>query len=134
MNYNSKYVVRLTEEERTELEGLMKTGKVAARKRQGAHVLLKAHADREDSGATDQQISQALDVGVATVHRVRQAYVEKALDEALGRRPPGCIDDRRRRCYLLAASASGSTSSKNSFFAATSKRLSEVTKRRRPRF
>ena len=134
MNYNSKYVVRLTEEERTELEGLVKTGKVAARKRQGAHVLLKANADREDSGATDQQISQALDVGVATVHRVRQAYVEKGLDEALGRRPPGCIDDRRHRCYLLAASASGSTSSKNSFFAATSKRLSEVTKRRRPRF
>ena len=50
-------------------------------------MLLKANAGREGSGATDQQIAQALDVGVATIHRIRQAYVEKGLDEALGRKP-----------------------------------------------
>ena len=33
MNYNAKYVVRLTEEEREHLEKLVKTGKVAAAKR-----------------------------------------------------------------------------------------------------
>jgi len=89
MNYNTKYLVRLTEAERAKLESLVKTGKVAARKRQRAHVLLKADAGREGSGATDQQIAQALDVGAATIHRIRQAYVEKGLDEALGRKPPG---------------------------------------------
>jgi len=47
MNYNTKYVVRLTEAERAKLESLVKTGKVAARKRQRAHVLLKADAGRE---------------------------------------------------------------------------------------
>ena len=72
MNYNSKYVVRLTEEKRAELEALVKTGKVAARKRQRAHVLLKADAGREGSGATDQQITRALNVGAATIHRIRQ--------------------------------------------------------------
>lgn len=89
MNYNTKYVVRLTEAEREKLESLVKTGKVAARKRQRAHVLLKANVGGEGSGATDQQIAQALDVGAATIHRIRQAYVEKGLDEALGRKPPG---------------------------------------------
>ncbi len=87
MNYNTKYVVRLTEEERGELEGLVKTGKVAARKRQRAHVLLKADAGTEGSGATDRQIAEALDVGIATVHRVRRAYVEQGFEEALGRKP-----------------------------------------------
>ena len=89
MNYNTKYVVRLAEEERVELEALVKTGKVAARKRQRAHLLLKADAGTNGSGATDQQIAEALDVGTATVHRVRQAYVEQGLGEALGRKPTG---------------------------------------------
>jgi len=89
MNYNTKYVVRLTEEERTELEALVKTGKVAARKRQRAHILLKADADTQGSGATDQQIAEALDVGTATVHRVRKSYVEQGFGEALGRTPVG---------------------------------------------
>ena len=33
MNYNTKYVVRLTQEERNELEALVKRGKVAADRR-----------------------------------------------------------------------------------------------------
>jgi transposase len=96
MNYNTKYVVRLTEAERIELEALVKTGKVAARKRQRAHMLLKADAGAQGSGATDQQIAGALDVGTATVHRVRQAYVEQGLDEALG-----CKPTRPRRARKL---------------------------------
>lgn len=40
MNYNSKYVVRLTEEERNELQGVLRRGKVAAAKRTRAQVLL----------------------------------------------------------------------------------------------
>ena len=89
MNYNTKYVVRLVEEERSELEALVKTGKVAARRRLRAHILLKADAGTEGSGATDVQVAEALDVGMATVHRVRKAYVEQGLDEALGRKRSG---------------------------------------------
>ena len=87
MNYNTKYVVRLTEEEREELKRLVKTGKVAAAKRCRAQVLLKADAGPEGSGQTDEQVSQALDVSVGLVHSARQAYVELGLTAALERKP-----------------------------------------------
>jgi len=87
MNYNSKYVVRLTGEEREHLERLVKTGKVAAAKRCRAQVLLKSDAGPEGSGPTDEQVSQALDVSVGLVHLARQAYVEQGLSAALERKP-----------------------------------------------
>lgn len=87
MNYNTKYVVRLAQEEREELEVLVKRGKVAAEKRRRAQILLKADAGAEGSGSTDQEVASALDVGIATVHRVRQAYVEESLQAALSRKP-----------------------------------------------
>ena len=87
MNYNAKYVVRLTEEERDELQGVLARGKVAAARRMRAQVLLKADAGPEGSGLTDEQIAEALDVAKITVHRVRQAYVEEGLRAAIERRP-----------------------------------------------
>ena len=87
MNYNTKYVVRLEQGEREELESLIKRGKVAAEKRRRAQILLKADAGAEGSGFTDQEVAGALDVGIATVHRVRQAYVEESLQDALSRKP-----------------------------------------------
>jgi transposase len=87
VNYNTKYVVRLAQEEREELESLVKRGKVAAEKRRRAQILLKADAVAEGSGLTDQEVASALDVGIATVHRVRQAYVEESLQGTLSRKP-----------------------------------------------
>jgi len=87
VNYNTKYVVRLAQEEREELESLVKRGRVAAEKRRRAQILLKADAGAEGSGFTDQEVAGALDVGIATVHRVRQAYVEESLQGALSRKP-----------------------------------------------
>jgi transposase len=86
MNYNSKYVVRLTEEERRHLDGLVNKGTVGADKRRRAHILLKADAGPAGSGGTDRQVAEALDCGVVTVHRVRQAYVEQGLEAALVRK------------------------------------------------
>jgi hypothetical protein len=51
VNYNSKYVVRLTKEERDELQGIMRRGKVAAAKRTRAQMLLKGGFGT--SGRTD---------------------------------------------------------------------------------
>lgn len=87
MNYNTKYVVRLTEEEREQLVTVVRRGKVAAAKRRRAQVLLKADAGSEGSGRTDQEISEALEVSVGLVHDVRQAYVEQGLSAALERKP-----------------------------------------------
>jgi transposase len=87
MNYNSKYVVRLTEDERCHLDGLINKGKVGAEKRRRAQILLKADAGDEGSGFTDREIAEALDVGLATVHRVRQAYVEQGFEAVFSRKP-----------------------------------------------
>lgn len=87
MNYNTKYVVRLTEEERSELQGLVRRGKVAAAKRTRAQVLLKADAGLDGSGSTDEQVAQALEVSTRSVNRVRRTYVEEGLLAAIERQP-----------------------------------------------
>ena len=79
-----KYLVTLTDEERTQLQQLLKGGKAATRKVTRARILLKA-AD----GWQDQRIAEALSVGRATVERTRQRFVEENL-AALDERPrPG---------------------------------------------
>jgi transposase len=87
MNYNTKYVVRLTGEEREELAAVVGRGKVAAGKRRRAQVRLKADAGVTGSGRTDPEICEALDVSVGLVHDVRQAYVEHGLNVALEWKP-----------------------------------------------
>jgi transposase len=80
-----KYLVTLTEAERTTLHDLTKKGKVAARKLTRAHVLLQA-----DAGATDDTIAAALHIGRATVERIRKRFVEQSFEAALSERPrPG---------------------------------------------
>jgi len=79
-----KYVVDLSAEERTTLEQLLQRGKSNARKLTRARILLQA-----DEGLTDEEIATALEVGIATVERTRQRFVEANL-EALNERPrPG---------------------------------------------
>jgi transposase len=108
VNYNTKYVVRLTEEERGQLQAVVGRGKVAASKRRHAQVLLKADAGQEGSGATDQEVADALDVGINTVHRVRKAYVEQGFDAALhgeprgGRRPRKLDGEQEAQLIALA--------------------------------
>lgn len=47
MGGNVKYIVRLSTSEREAMEGVVNKGKVAAAKRQRAHILLKADANAE---------------------------------------------------------------------------------------
>lgn len=77
-----KYIVKLTPDEREELRTLVSSGVAKARKLTRARILLKA-----DEGWTDKAISEALDVGTATVGRVRKRFVETGL-EAINRRKP----------------------------------------------
>lgn len=82
------YIVTLTSEERTTLRELISCGKTAARKLSHARILLKADSSKDGPGWNDVAISQALDVGTATVERVRKRFVEEGLEAALGRRRP----------------------------------------------
>lgn len=78
-----KYIVDLTSEEREELEAFISSGVAPARKLTRARILLKA-----DEGWTDKDISEALDVGTATVERVRKRFVEWGGIKAIERRKP----------------------------------------------
>jgi transposase len=105
-NYNTKYVVRLTAEERECLEGVVNRGRVAAAKRRHAQILLKADAGPQDSGPTDTEVADALGVGIVTVHRVRQAYVEQGLSAAIERKRSSRVRlpklDGRQEAQLVA--------------------------------
>jgi transposase len=83
-----KYVVTLTEEERQTLREMLSRGKAAARKLTHARILLKADASEGGSDWSDDAIAEGLDVGTATVERVRRQFVEEGLDAALERRRP----------------------------------------------
>lgn len=74
-----KYKVALSIEERQTLEQITTKGKTAAYKMNRARLLLKADEHRADGGWGDQAISDALDVSVATIERVRQLFVEEGL-------------------------------------------------------
>ena len=106
-----KYHVTLTPEERASLEAMVATGKAAARKLAHARVLLKADEAEGGPGWPDVAIAEALDVGLATVARVRQRFVEEGLDAALVPRPTSRVYARKldgeneARLVTLACSA-----------------------------
>lgn len=81
-----KYVVTLTEEERQMLREMVLRGKSAARKLTHARVLLKADQSEGGPSWEDAAIAQGLEVGRATVERVRKRFVEEGLEAVLDRR------------------------------------------------
>jgi transposase len=83
-----KYMVRLNTEEREQLLALVTTGRAAAVKLLHARILLKADGDAGGRRWTDAAIAEALDTSAATVHRVRQAWVEAGMETALSRKRP----------------------------------------------
>ena len=80
-----RYRVRLNAEERAELSGIV-NGQAAVHRRKHAHILLLADEERKDGGRTDADIASVLDVGTATVERVRKRCVEEGLEAAVERR------------------------------------------------
>lgn len=82
-----KYIVTLMDEERELLQKLVSSGKGAARKLLHARILLQA--DAGGMGRTDEAIAEALQIGISTIHRVRQRFVEQSVESALvPARPP----------------------------------------------
>src|SRR3954447_18070320 len=78
-----RYRVTLTLAEREELERLLARGKADVRKIKHAQILLKADEADGGPGWPDQRIAEALEVGIATVERVRRRFVEEGLASAL---------------------------------------------------
>ena len=90
-----RYVVTLTDAERESLRTLVSRGKGAARKLTHARILLKADASPGGPNGTDAAISEGVEVGTATVERVRQRFVEEGLEAALVPRKPDRVYERK---------------------------------------
>ena len=99
-----KYGVRLTAEQRDQLEHLVRAGKSTARVVTRARILLKT-----DQGWPAPQVAQALDVVDGTVYRIKRRFAEDGMDRALKDRPQAHryrkLDDRGE-AHLIALACS----------------------------
>ena len=98
------YIVDLTEEERSELEEMLKKGEHSVRKIKRAQVLLKA-----DEGWQDREIIASVGISRSMVERTRRRLVEGGLEKALNEDPrPGGKRkiDGRVEAHLIAITAS----------------------------
>ena len=99
-----KYGVRLTLEERNQLEHMVRAGKGSARVTTRARILLKT-----DEGWTAPQVAQALDVAVGTVFNVKRRFAGGGLEGTLKDRTQSHryrkMDDRAE-AHLIALACS----------------------------
>src|SRR5689334_21025783 len=77
------YRVKLTSEERLELQALLSKGKASARTLMHARILLKADEGVDGPRLTDDEIAEAVEVNRSTVERVRIRCVEGGVEAAL---------------------------------------------------
>ena len=111
MGKEVKYVVRLTMEERRTLESLVAEGRAAADRLLRARMLLKADVGQGGPGWSDEKIAEAFEVGLSTIHRLRQRLVEDGFEAALVRKPrsrhraPKLDGEKEARLVALACSA-----------------------------
>ncbi len=81
-----KYVVRLSTEERAELEALIRKGRSPAQRLLKARILLKADISEAGEGWSDSRIIKALETSVSMVYRVRKQLVEEGFEAVLSRK------------------------------------------------
>jgi transposase len=94
-----RYRVTLRAEEREELGRLLARGKADVRRLRHAQVLLKADEAEAGPGWADERIAEALEVGLATVQRLRRRFVEEGLAAELSPYRGG------KRIYLSSSTA-----------------------------
>ena len=88
-----KYAVRLQQEQREELQHLIRVGKSSARVTARARIPLKS-----DDGWPAPPVAEALDVALGAVYRIKQRFAGEGLARALRDRPQANrhrkLDDR----------------------------------------
>ena len=83
---NKKYIVRLTVQERQQLEEVISKGKAPVLKITHAHILLKADVNNQAGSWTDVRIAEAFGVHPDRVYQIRQRFVEEGFEAALNRK------------------------------------------------
>jgi hypothetical protein len=106
---NKKYIVRLTDEEREELEGLVSKGKAAAYRIKHANILLRVDVDTNTW--SDEQAAEAFACHPNTVRNIRERFVLQGLQAALERKkreqpPRARVCDGEIEARLIALSCS----------------------------
>jgi len=106
-----RYVVRLSANEREQLDVLIRKGKSPAKRLLKARILLKADVSEAGEGWSDSRIIKALETSASMVYRVRQQLVEEGLEAVLSRKqratpavPP--IFDGEKEAKLIALACS----------------------------
>ena len=106
-----KYVVRLSAEERSFLEAMIRKGKSPAGRLLKARILLKADVSEAGDGWSDNRIIEALETSVSMVYRVRKQLVEEGFEAVLSRKkrevpPVAPIFDGEKEARLIALACS----------------------------
>jgi hypothetical protein len=81
-----KYVVRLSAQEREQLQALVGKGKGPARRLLKARILLKADVSEGGPRWSDSKIIAALDTSASMLYRVRKQLVEEGFETVLSRK------------------------------------------------
>jgi hypothetical protein len=81
-----KYVVRLSAEERDQLNDLIRSGKRSAQLLTKARILLKADVSERGKGWSDSRIAAALDTSIANIERTRRQLAEEGFEAVLTRK------------------------------------------------
>jgi transposase len=105
----SKHIhIRLTPDQRQELEGMVRAGHASARTLTRARILLLTDRS-QDSRRTDKEVASALLCSVSTVRAVRRRFHQEGLQAALYDKPrPGAVPkvtgDVEAKLVMLACS------------------------------
>src|SRR6187549_1701087 len=106
-----RYVVRLSADEREQLEALIRKGKNPAQRILKARILLKADVSGAGEGWSDSRIIKALETSLSMVYRVRKQLVEEGFEAVLSRKPRATpavprIFDGEKEAKLIALACS----------------------------
>jgi transposase len=82
-----KYPVKLTSEERSQLNRQTMQGRIQVRQLKRAQILLLADENHASGRQTDKAIAAQLAISMPTVERIRRRYVEHGLEVALKEQP-----------------------------------------------
>jgi len=81
-----RYVVKLTADERTRLQGLIKRGREAAYRRRHAEVLLLVDEGKHGPKLIDREVAERTGFSRRTVEQIRERCVTEGLELALERK------------------------------------------------
>ena len=90
-----KYIVKLSDTERSQLKELISSGEASARQIRRAYILLKSDSSAGGPNWNYKAICEAYEVSSLTVYNVRKNYNEGGLNRAILRKKPERVYKRR---------------------------------------